>query len=453
MTQTLMNRRIEMPSAMKWSQVTAVASALLVAVSSPSLATDVGSFFGGVVGGMIGQSMQQQQPYYQQQPQYYQQPQYNQPQYNQPQQNTGSAEARRQSQARQAEIKRQKAQQEKEKKEQEEARVQPAPVVGDLSGPIDVIMKRKGGNLWVPAQINKVVTIDFVIDSGASDITLPRDVYLTLIRSGTLTKANYIGTAQFGIADGSEVKGVKFKLASLQVGNQVLTDVVASVMPSDTATPLLGLSFLSRFQSWSIDNNSGTLKLSPIPSNNPAGATPTQVAAGTTQPLPDLTTIAAPQPEPATAAPATQILAATAPAATQGPTPRRAAATPDAPRSGHVASSALIAKETSTPATPAEAAATHPETHATLPVFPANTPYANARSSLLALGYGPAPMPEAGKCDSNTDATCFPERVACAKAEGIQCDFLWRRGEQLIKVRTVAVPPTISSVECQVNCK
>jgi gag-polyprotein putative aspartyl protease len=280
-----------------------------------------------------------------------------------------------------------------------------------------------------------------VIDSGASDITLPRDVYLTLIRSGTLTKANYIGTAQFGIADGSEVKGVKFKLASLQVGNQILTDVVASVMPSDTATPLLGLSFLSRFQSWSIDNNSGTLKLNPIPTNNPAGGTPTQSAAATPQPLPDLTTIAPPQPEPATGgAPATQILAATAPS-------------PDAPRSGHVASSALIATQTSTPATLPAAISTKPETNATLPVFPANTPYANARSSLLALGYGPAPMPDAGKCDSNTDSTCFPERAACAKADGIQCDFLWRRGEQLIKVKTVAVPPTISSVECQVNCK
>ena len=88
-----------------------------------------------------------------------------------------------------------------------------------------------------------------------------------------------------------------------------------------------------------------------------------------------------------------------------------------------------------------------------MPVFPANTPYGNARSTLLALGYGPAPLPDAGKCDSNTDTTCFPERAACAKAEGIQCDFLWRRGEQLIKVRTVAIPPTIASVECQVNCK
>jgi len=450
MTQTLVNRWIGTTgaqSATRLSQAAAVASALLLGVSSPARAGDVGGFFGSVVGGILGQSMQQPQPYYQQ-------PQYQQPQYYQQQPNGASAEAHRQYLAHQAELKRQKAEQDKERKEQEAARVQPVPAVGDASGPIDVAMKRKDGNLWVPAQINKVVTIDFVIDSGASDITLPRDVYLTLIRSGTLTKANYVGTAQYGIADGSEVKGVKFKLASLQVGNQILTDVVASVMPSDSATPLLGLSFLSRFQSWAIDNNSGTLKLTPIPTSNPTVGTPTQVAAATPQPLPDLRTVEPPAPQTAALAqmastptgpqptnvvsPAPQIPAVTA------PEPRVAAAAPDAPRSGHVASSALIVKETSTPTA---------ETNAALPVFPANTPYATARFSLLALGYGPAPLPDAGKCDSNTDSTCFPERAACAKTEGIQCDFLWRRGEELIKVKTVAVPPTISSVECQVNCK
>ena len=321
-------------AASKWSRAAVVAAALLLGLSSPSGASDIGSIFGGVVGGMIGQSMQQQQPhYYQPQPQYYQQqPQYyQQPQTYQRRSGTSSAEARRQ-----AELKRQKEQQqEKEKKEQEAAAAAAAtPVVGDASGPIDVAMKRKNGNLWVPAQINKVVTIDFVIDSGASDITLPRDVYLTLIRSGTLTKANYIGAAQFGIADGSEVKGLKFKLASLQVGNQTLTDVVASVMPSDNATPLLGLSFLSRFQSWAIDNNSGTLKLTPISTGNPTGGTPTQVAqaAGATpQPLPE-------PPAAETAAPATPTLAAAAtpqpqPEQAAAPEARVAAAAP-APRSG-----------------------------------------------------------------------------------------------------------------------
>jgi clan AA aspartic protease (TIGR02281 family) len=441
-------------SARRWPQTAAVASALLLTVSVPASAADLGGFFGGVVGGMLQQQMQPpQQQYYQPQPQYYQQAPA-------PQRRStvSAAEAKRQ-----ADLKQKKEQEEKDKKEQEAAAAAatvPAPAIGGTGGPLDVAMKRKAGNLWVPAQINKVVTIDFVIDSGASDITLPRDVYLTLIRSGTLTKANYIGSAQFGIADGSEVKGLKFKLASLQVGSQTLTDVVASVMPSDSATPLLGLSFLSRFQSWSIDNNSGTLKLVPIGAGNPGSDAPVQVAAAAgAQALPeppaaDSPTLAAtaqtqsPTPVQAPEAPAVVATVST-PVPSAVPPGQMAAAEP-APRSGHVATSAFIAKETPVAAAPAVAG---PAASGSVPVFPANTAYGSARSTLLALGYGPAPLPDAGKCDSTTDATCFPERASCAKADAVQCDFLWRRGEQLIKVKTVAIPPTVSAVECQVNCK
>jgi len=499
----------------RWPQIAVAASALLLAVSLPARASDVGSFFGSVVGGIISQSIQQPRPAYP--PPTYYQPQYQQPQY---QPDAAAAEARRQYLAHQAELKRQKLQQQKDDAARQQQAAAPATTT---SGTLDVTMKRKDGNLWVPAQINKVVTIDFVIDSGASDITLPKDVYQTLIRSGTLTKADYIGTAQFGIADGSEVKGIKFKLASLQVGDQVLTDVVASVMPSDSATPLLGLSFLSRFQSWSVDNNSGTLRLVPLGGNQPA-----QLAAANPQqqPLTDLTTVPAPgtqtpapaaqvptpatqAPSPATQAPAPTIAQDPAPAsaaapATQTPVPAPAqvpapaaalapspgmpgvmqTTTPalhvaasgiDTPRSGHVPTSALIVKDASTPdaapapapaPTPAPATtvaaaqpppaptpAPKPETASAIPSFPANTSYADARSSLLALGYGPAPLPDAGKCDANTDSTCFPERLACTRTDSIHCDYFWRRGEQVIKVKTVAVPPTVAAIECQVNCK
>ena len=456
--------------AANWSRGAAVASALLVGVSSPAGANDFGGLIGGVIGGMMSAQPRPQyyappQPQYYAPPpqqQYYPQPQYSQPQHYPRQQDPVASETRRRNQAQEAEARRQKAEKDKADKEAA-AKAQTAPAtapVGDASGPIDVVMNRKGGNLWVSAEINKVVTIDFVIDSGASDITLPRDVYMTLIRSGTLTKANYIGTAQFGIADGSEVKGVKFKLASLKVGNQTLTDVVASVMPSDTATPLLGLSSLSRFQSWAIDNNSGTLKLTPIPGSNPAARAPTQVAAAapsttvTPQPLPDLTAVEAP-----TAKTGVATALAAAQPTTPAPEARVAASVPmpDAPRSGHVTSSALIVRENSTPAAAptaaAPVAAPKAETAPIVPVFPANTAYAAARSSLMALGYGPATLPDAGKCDSNTDSTCFPERAVCAKSDSIQCDFLWRRGDQLIKVKTVAIPPTVSAVECEVNCK
>jgi clan AA aspartic protease (TIGR02281 family) len=506
----------------RWPQLAAaVAAALLLAAPASSWAADLGSLIGGVFGGFLGaqqQQQQQQQQYYQQQQQQrYQQQLYQQQLYYQEQQRERADAARRH----QADLRRQREQKAKASKQQEEASL---PAAASAAGPFQVSMKKKDGNLWVPAQINNVVTIDFVIDSGASDITLPWDTYLTLLRSGTLTKANYIGEVNFGIANGSEVRGHKFKLASLQVGNQVLSDVVASVMPSDAATPLLGLSFLSRFQSWSIDNKSSVLTLVPL-NANPAGGTATQLAASTTaQPLPAFGTIAppasqSPSPAPAatvqppagpgtaaapqisavsaqsapasTAAPAPENPAATAttpsvpavpPAAIPTPAPGRQLLALDKPRSALASSSVFLATTTPTtapsatatapttaPPTTAAAPATAPpvapittaavappaktETAAKVPVFPANTAYADARVDLIALGFGPAPMPDAGKCDSTSDTTCFPERMACVKTDAVMCDFLWRRGEQVIRVRTAAIPPTVSSVECQVNCK
>jgi hypothetical protein len=290
-----------------------------------------------------------------------------------------------------------------------------------------------------------------VIDSGASDITIPKDVYQTLVRSGTLTNADFIGTAQYGIADGSEVKGVKFKLASIQVGNQELKGLVGSVMPSDSATPLLGLSFLSHFRSWTIDNNSGTLRLT-------VGDDQTQVAAagGSTQnsapvvqpapvaqpaPVQQAATDGSPQQASVNPAPAPQVIVVQQgtpgtpkQVADAGPTAIFEDGTHHAMRGGGDRAMVATASPQAAPAlptgvetaaapaavpaaTPAPAEATPAATTAVaapgMPLFPANTPYADARHSLMALGYGPAPLPDADKCDKDTDLTCFPEREAC----------------------------------------
>ena len=89
---------------------------------------------------------------------------------------------------------------------------------------------------------------------------------------------------------------------------------------------------------------------------------------------------------------------------------------------------------------------------ANIPVFPDKTRYADARRSLMALGYGPAPLPDAQKCDQGTDSTCFPEREACTGTPA-QCNYFWRRGDMLIRVETLDNPPTVAKVECQVNCQ
>src|ERR1700722_16636801 len=59
----------------------------------------------------------------------------------------------------------------------------PARVVGGMEVPLVM----SGGTWTVPVSINNRITLDFTIDSGASDVVVPADVVMTLIRTGSLT--------------------------------------------------------------------------------------------------------------------------------------------------------------------------------------------------------------------------------------------------------------------------
>jgi hypothetical protein len=48
------------------------------------------------------------------------------------------------------------------------------------------MLLRKNGVLTVPVVINDRITLDFFLDSGASDVSVPADVAMTLIRTGTI---------------------------------------------------------------------------------------------------------------------------------------------------------------------------------------------------------------------------------------------------------------------------
>jgi clan AA aspartic protease (TIGR02281 family) len=394
-----------------------------------------GGFVGGIVGGIVGGAIQQQQ-YYQQQyyqqlqrQQYYQQQQQQQYYYQQ-QQDAVTEEQRERAAAKK------KAQRDKDKQQnqQDQAKLTPPVTNSAGSGPISITMKRENGILWVPAQINKSVAINFIVDSGAADVTIPVDVFLTLMRTGTISDKEKVGEGKFTTADGSVVEGIRFKLATLQVGDQTLTDVIASVIPKSAinSDPLLGQSFLSRFKSWSVDNNSGTLNL--VPQGGDPTATPPQTQVAGTGSPPTAAPQAQVQPVSATAGPTS--ISPAGPATT--PTEQTPSSTPPKPAEKQEMGNSSLAAAKDVGITPS---------------FPPNTAYSDARHSLMALGYEPAPLPDAAKCDQTTDKTCFPEREACTSDNGTQCEFFWKRGERLIKVTTTAVPPTVSSVGCQINCQ
>lgn len=100
----------------------------------------------------------------------------------------------------------------------------------------------------------------FVLDTGASEISISQSLENELISKNLLQKADYLEPALYRIADGSIVMCRRVKLKQVKVGNLTIKNVIASIGVSETPL-LLGKNFLDNFQRWSIDNKSKILTL------------------------------------------------------------------------------------------------------------------------------------------------------------------------------------------------
>jgi hypothetical protein len=109
------------------------------------------------------------------------------------------------------------------------------------------------GTLQVPVVINGKNSLNFTIDSGATDVSIPANVFSALTRDGTVSRQDYLDKRLYKLADGSGEISQRFRIRSLRVGKLEVRDVIASIGDSG-GLPLLGQSFLSRLKSWSIDN-------------------------------------------------------------------------------------------------------------------------------------------------------------------------------------------------------
>jgi predicted aspartyl protease len=125
---------------------------------------------------------------------------------------------------------------------------------------VAVALQKEGGIFVVPVEVNGAITLDFGVDSGAADVTIPADVFSTLKRTGTIRVSDIIGQQRYVLADGTTSPSVTFTIRSLRVGNKVVQNVQASVTPA-RGDLLLGQSFLGRFKSSSIDNTKHQLLL------------------------------------------------------------------------------------------------------------------------------------------------------------------------------------------------
>jgi hypothetical protein len=118
----------------------------------------------------------------------------------------------------------------------------------------EISLAREKGVYELPVRINGVVTLNFVLDSGASDVSIPSEVVLTLVRTKTVSDDDFLPGRTYILGDGSKVKSPRFVIHNLKIGNKTIHSVPASI--STVGSPLLlGQSLLERLGIWSVDNS------------------------------------------------------------------------------------------------------------------------------------------------------------------------------------------------------
>ena len=113
-------------------------------------------------------------------------------------------------------------------------------------------LENEQGAYVIRVRINGQISLPFILDTGASEVAMPEDVFLTLLRTKTVNESDYIGTGTYITADGSEHSSDRFILHEMRIGNHAIKNVIANIVPAK-GNPLLGQSFLAKLPGWSID--------------------------------------------------------------------------------------------------------------------------------------------------------------------------------------------------------
>lgn len=133
----------------------------------------------------------------------------------------------------------------------------------------------RSGNSLVPVRLNGIVTMDFVIDTGASVVLISDDLFNLLKKSGTVRSEDLLPDETFVMANGAKQKQKRFLLQRLQIGSVTLTNVQASV-GGTSASLLLGQSALKLLPGWQLDLQRDLLTFNTPKASSPpaAGAEP-----------------------------------------------------------------------------------------------------------------------------------------------------------------------------------
>lgn len=121
------------------------------------------------------------------------------------------------------------------------------------------IKTEKIGSLYtVPCSVNGL-KLNFIFDTGATDVSISETEAIFMLKNGYLTEKDFIGSEFYRIANGDIQEGTKINIKEIKIGNIQIHNTLATVIHSLSAPLLLGQSALEKLGSFSFDYKNNTL--------------------------------------------------------------------------------------------------------------------------------------------------------------------------------------------------
>ncbi|MTK53103.1 tetratricopeptide repeat protein [Paludibacter sp.] len=116
------------------------------------------------------------------------------------------------------------------------------------------------GTFELACKINNL-PLNFIFDTGASDISISQTEVQFMLKNNFLKSSDILGSQQYMDANGNVEVGTKIVLRKVEIGDAVLYNVAASVINNNKAPLLFGQSALSKYGTIVIDNDKKTLSI------------------------------------------------------------------------------------------------------------------------------------------------------------------------------------------------
>ena len=123
------------------------------------------------------------------------------------------------------------------------------------------MINKSGGTYEVACKINNL-PLNFIFDTGASDISISQTEVQFMLKNKYLSKTDIRGSQSFMDATGNVSVGTKIMLRNVEIGEFELKNVEASVVHNRNAPLLFGQSALGKYAKILIDNEKKTITLS-----------------------------------------------------------------------------------------------------------------------------------------------------------------------------------------------